>query len=97
VRDEYVPLVVLHDIFNIQPRCADAADAIVVLLESASGVFALQVDALAGQSQIVIKSLESNYRRVPGFFGATILGNGRVAMILDIDALLRMGRSEKVA
>ena len=97
VRDEYVPLVVLHEIFNIEPRCANVADAIVVLLESAQGVFALQVDALAGQSQIVIKSLESNYRRVPGFFGATILGNGHVAMILDIDALLRMGRRDKVA
>jgi two-component system chemotaxis sensor kinase CheA len=97
VRDEYVPLVVLYEIFNIRPRFTRAADAIVVLLESVNGVFALQVDALAGQSQIVIKSLESNYRRVPGFFGATILGSGHVAMILDIDTLLRMGRHEKVA
>jgi two-component system chemotaxis sensor kinase CheA len=97
VRGEYLPVVALHELFALEPRHSNIADAIVVLLEGADGLFALQVDALAGQSQVVIKSLENNYRRVPGFFGATILGNGRVAMILDVDALLRISRRDKVA
>ncbi len=90
VRGEFIPLVALHELFNISSNCRDANESIVVLLEAATGTFALQVDALAGQSQVVIKSLENNYRRVDGFSGATILGSGRVAMILDIDGLLRM-------
>jgi len=90
VRGEYIPLVALHELFNMPSHCRDVYESIVVLLEAATGTFALQVDALAGQSQVVIKSLETNYRRVAGFSGATILGNGRVAMILDVDALLRM-------
>lgn len=90
VRGEYIPLVALHELFNLPSFNRDPSESIVVLLEAATGTFALQVDALAGQSQVVIKSLETNYRRVAGFTGATILGNGRVAMILDIDGLLRM-------
>ncbi|MFT3931718.1 MAG: chemotaxis protein CheA [Spongiibacteraceae bacterium] len=92
VRGEYIPLVALHEIFNIPSACKSVRDSIVVLLEAATGTFALQVDALAGQSQVVIKSLETNYRRVAGFSGATILGSGRVAMILDVDGLLRMSQ-----
>lgn len=95
VRGEYIPLIALHEILNIPSCHRDAHESIVVLLEAAREKFALQVDALAGQSQVVIKSLETNYRRVAGFSGATILGNGRVAMILDIDALLRMSRHEQ--
>lgn len=90
VRGEYIPLVALHELFNMPSHCRGVSDSIVVLLEAATGTFALQVDALAGQSQVVIKSLENNYRRVAGFSGATILGSGRVAMILDVDGLLRM-------
>ena len=52
---------------------------------------ALAVDRLLGQQQVVIKSLEANYRRVPGIAGATVLGNGRVALILDANALMRIG------
>ena len=90
VRGEYIPLVALHELFNMPSRCDDVYTSIVVLLEASTSTFALQVDALAGQSQVVIKSLEANYRRVEGFSGATILGSGRVAMILDIDGLLHM-------
>ena len=97
VRGEYFPLVVLHEQINMPSRCGDVYESIVVLLEAATGTFALQVDALAGQSQVVIKSLETNYRRVPGFSGATILGNGRVAMILDVDSILRMSQQARVA
>lgn len=97
VRGEFIPLVALHELFNMPSNCGDICNAIVVLLEASTGIFALQVDALAGQSQVVIKSLESNYRRVAGFSGATILGSGRVAMILDVDGLLRMSRQEYAA
>lgn len=97
VRDEYLPLVRLSDIFNLTESHLPASEAIVVLLEAATARYALQVDALVGQSQVVIKSLESNYRRVPGFSGATILGNGRVAMILDIDTLWRMSQEMQPA
>lgn len=92
VRGEYIPLIALHELFNTPSHCRDVGESIVVLLEAATGTFALQVDALAGQSQVVIKSLENNYRRVAGFTGATILGSGRVAMILDVDGLLRMSQ-----
>lgn len=97
VRGEYIPLIALHDLFNLPTRCSDPSHAIVVLLEAVTGTFALQVDALAGQSQVVIKSLETNYRRIASFSGATILGNGRVAMILDIDGLQRMSQQGKSA
>lgn len=97
VRGEYLPLVALHELFGLRSHCSDSSDAIVVLLEAAGGTFALQVDGLAGQSQVVIKSLESNYRRVDGFSGATILGSGRVAMILDVDSIQRMSLQAKAA
>jgi two-component system chemotaxis sensor kinase CheA len=97
VHGEYLPLAALHELFGLKSRCESASEAIIVLLEAASGTFALEVDGLAGQSQVVIKSLESNYRRVDGFSGATILGSGRVAMIIDVDSVLRMSQQARVA
>jgi two-component system chemotaxis sensor kinase CheA len=98
VRDEYIPISHLGTLLgesvpaHNDAQKGDAHRNIVVLLESEGKKFALQVDELVGESQVVIKSLESNYRRVPGFSGATILGNGHVAMILDVDALRRMSQ-----
>jgi len=83
VRGEYLPVVALHEIFNIRPQIGEVHEGIVVILESEGRKTALFVDALVGQHQVVIKSLESNYRRVPGVSGATIMGDGRVALILD--------------
>lgn len=94
VRGEYLVLVSLQELFNLPVSNADAG-RIVILLESAGRHFALQVDELVGQSQVVIKSLETNYRRVPGCAGATILGDGRVAMILDVEALLQMSQQAR--
>jgi two-component system chemotaxis sensor kinase CheA len=96
VRGEYIPLSNLGTLLGESDRIADAEQCnIVVLLESEGRKFALQVDELVGESQVVIKSLENNYKRVPGFSGATILGNGRVAMILDVDALRRMSQHSR--
>jgi two-component system chemotaxis sensor kinase CheA len=87
VRGEYLPLVALHEEFNIAPRAAGLLDGIVVIIESEGRKTALFVDELLGQYQVVIKSLESNFRKVHGISGATIMGDGKVALILDVMAL----------
>jgi two-component system chemotaxis sensor kinase CheA len=93
VRDEYLPVIVLHEIFRV-PGAVTSLDAgIMVVLESDGVKAALFVDAMVGQQQVVIKSLESNYRKVPGISGATIMGDGHVALILDVSALIGMARS----
>lgn len=92
VRGEYLPLIALHRIFNIKPRVTDPAQGILVLLESDGKKVALFVDDLVGQHQVVIKSLETNYRKVQGVSGATIMGDGRVAMIMDVAALVKLAQ-----
>jgi two-component system chemotaxis sensor kinase CheA len=89
VRGEYLPVLKSHEIFNIQPGPADMGQGIMVILESDGVKRALFVDELVGQHQVVIKSLESNYRRIRGVSGATIMGDGRVALIIDAGALVR--------
>ena len=66
---------------------------IVLILEAEGNTFALQVDDLIGQQQVVIKSLEQNFRRVEGITGATIMGDGHVALILDVSAIAGMAKS----
>lgn len=92
VRGEYLPLVALHEIFNIEPHTTDPCAGILVILEVDGGKAALFVDELLGQHQVVIKSLETNYRRVRGVSGATIMGDGRVALILDVASLIQLSR-----
>lgn len=92
VRGEYLPLIALHKIFNIQPKITNPAEGILVLLEADGKKVALFVDELVGQHQVVIKSLETNYRKVPGVSGATIMGDGRVAMIIDVGALVKLAQ-----
>lgn len=89
VRGEYLPLVPLHKVFNIEPRYSEPSDGIVVILESDGSKAALFIDEMLGQQQVVVKNLESNYRKVPGISGATILGDGGVALILDVAAVIR--------
>jgi two-component system chemotaxis sensor kinase CheA len=86
VRGEYLPVVPLHEVFSL-PRKSDAESNIVVIVEADGKKIALLVDDLIGQHQVVIKSLESNFRRLPGISGATIMGNGQVALILDVAAI----------
>lgn len=92
VRDEYLPLVALYQIFEIEPKFKKPSDGIVVIVEVDGKKAALFVDDLVGQQQVVVKNIESNYKKIPGISGATILGDGGVALILDVAALLRSAR-----
>jgi two-component system chemotaxis sensor kinase CheA len=92
VRDEYLPVVPLHEIFRVPGAVTAFADGIMIILEADGVKAALFVDAMVGQHQVVIKSLESNYRKVSGVSGATIMGDGRVALILDVSTLVGMAR-----
>lgn len=92
VRGEYLPLIPLYQMFDISPRITDPSEGIVVILETEGKKTALFVDELVGQQQVVVKNLEANYRKVAGISGATILGDGGVALILDVAALVRSSR-----
>jgi two-component system chemotaxis sensor kinase CheA len=96
VRDDYLPLLNLAEQYGLsacrRTESADAPTAIAVVVESDGRRLALEVDELLGQQQVVVKNLESNYRRVPGVSGATILGDGRVALIVDAGSLAMAAR-----
>ncbi|MGQ3058319.1 MAG: chemotaxis protein CheA, partial [Nevskia sp.] len=89
VRNEYLPMVALWRLFGLNSEVREAHKGILVLLESEGRKVALLVDELVGQQQVVIKNLEANYRRVPCISGATIMGDGHVALILDVGELVR--------
>lgn len=91
VRGEYLPLIPLYEVFGIEARFTKPTDGIVVVLESEGKKAALFVDNLVGQQQVVVKNIESNYRRIPGISGATILGDGNVSLILNVPSLLKIG------
>ncbi|WP_205297303.1 chemotaxis protein CheA [Candidatus Pantoea multigeneris] len=97
VRGEYLPLVELWNVFDVQGAKTNATQGIVVILQSAGKRYALLVDQLIGQHQVVVKNLESNYRKVPGISAATILGDGSVALIVDVSALQSLNREKRVA
>ncbi len=88
VRGEYLPLVKVHEVFNTKPKAVGLENGIAVIVEAEGKKTALFVDELLGQHQVVIKSLESNFRKIQGISGATIMGDGRVALILDVAALI---------
>ncbi len=90
IRGEYLPFIPLSEVFGLA-GVEDITKGILVVVEGEEGKAALFVDELLGQHQVVIKSLEANYRKVAGMSGATIMGDGRVAMILDVAAVIRLG------
>ncbi|PKO31524.1 MAG: chemotaxis protein CheA [Betaproteobacteria bacterium HGW-Betaproteobacteria-9] len=92
VRDEYMPVIELERVFHVPRFEHNPASPIMVVVESDGARVALMVDELLGQQQVVIKNLESNYRKVPNISGATILGDGKVALILDTSGLVRRSR-----
>ncbi|WP_406611832.1 chemotaxis protein CheA [Alcaligenes aquatilis] len=92
VRGEYLPLISLRDIFSVEEAEKDVTRAIAVILQAEDMRFALLVDHLIGQHQVVVKNLEANYRKIPGISAATILGDGSVALIVDVFALQRLAR-----
>lgn len=87
VRDQYWPILPLYKAMQLEPQFFDVHQGIAVLIETNKHRFALFVDALVGQQQVVIKSLEQHYKRVQGVAGATIMGDGSVALILDVESL----------
>jgi len=89
VRGEYLPVLPLFEIFNTPSRHLQLEDGILVVIISEDRKAALFVDDLVGQQQIVVKNIESNYRKVPYISGATIMGDGRVSLIIDVGDLLR--------
>jgi two-component system chemotaxis sensor kinase CheA len=92
VRGEYMPVIELEQVFDVPREDVERPPAIMVVVEAEGGRSALLVDELLGQQQVVVKNLEANYRKVPDVSGATIMGDGRVALILDIGALVRRSR-----
>jgi len=97
VRGEYLPLVALHEVFGLTPLSDKPEQGILIIVDTECGRAALFVDELLGQRQVVIKSLESNYRKVPGISAATIMGDGSVSMILDVSEVVRLAKSPPLA
>ncbi len=93
VRGEYLPIIALHRLFNHHTDITDPTQGVLVLIEADGKKSALFVDRLVGQQQVVIKSLETNFKKVPGVSGATIMGDGSVALILDVPAIIQMGQT----
>lgn len=90
LREDYIPIVRLYDIFGIEPKTRELEEALLVVVEHEGQKIGLMVDELLGQQQVVIKSLETNYKRIEGLSGATILGDGTVALILDVGGLISL-------
>ncbi|MGF6752754.1 chemotaxis protein CheA [Paraburkholderia sp. GAS42] len=93
VRGEYLPLVALHEIFSVDEAKVDPTQGIVTIMQTEGRRFAMLIDELVGQQQVVVKNLETNYRKVHGISAATILGDGSVALIVDVAALNRENRA----
>ncbi|HVK92564.1 MAG TPA: chemotaxis protein CheA [Mycoplana sp.] len=97
IRNSFCPLVDVGRILNFRATQANPVEGVALLVESeGGGQRALMVDAIQGQRQVVIKSLEANYTHVPGIAAATILGDGRVALILDVDAVVAASRGHSL-
>ncbi len=93
LRDEYIPIIKLHEVFgNAQHDEINLSEGLLVIVEADGEHVGLFVDDLLGQQQVVIKSLESNYKKIEGFSGATILGDGSVALILDMPGILSLNK-----
>jgi len=87
-----MPVIDLEGVFEVPREQAADGNGIMVIVEAEGGRVAVLVDELLGQQQVVVKNLESNYRKVANVSGATIMGDGRVALILDVGALVRLSR-----
>jgi len=94
VRGEYLPLVALHRVFDVEGARTEPTQGIVTIMQTEGRRFAMLIDELVGQQQVVVKNLETNYRKVHGISAATILGDGRVALIVDVAALNRESRAQ---
>lgn len=95
VRGQLLPIVRLYERFGLTARVTDPTQSLLVIVEQEGRRIALLVDELLGQHQAVIKSLETNYHKIPGVSGATIMGDGRVAMILDVQETIRLTAAQQ--
>jgi two-component system chemotaxis sensor kinase CheA len=95
VRQEPLPLLRLHQLFDVATEVLEPSRGLVAVVEHDSHRYALMVDELLGQQQVVIKNLQANFRRVEGAMGATILGDGQVTLILDIAGLVELSRRKE--
>ena len=95
LRDEYIPILRLYDIFNHNNAIESLDKTLLVVVETDNQKVGLLVDDLLSQQQVVIKSLEANYQKVDGISGATILGDGRVSLIVDISGLIKLSGLKK--
>jgi two-component system chemotaxis sensor kinase CheA len=96
VRGQIRPLLRLHDYFGVPPETTDPTKAIVVVVESEGQRRCLLVDRLLGKQEVVIKGLGETFQTARGLTGATILGDGRVGLILDVNSLVNLGRTKVV-
>ena len=92
VRGAFYPIVRLYEVFDLQPEHKNPAEAILLILETEGERVVVMVDEIVGQQQVVIKSIEENFRKVDGVAGATILGDGTVGLILDVRGLVKLAR-----
>jgi two-component system chemotaxis sensor kinase CheA len=88
LRDEYIPIIRLHELFDVEPEKRELLDGLLMIVEADGKRAGLFVDELLSQQQVVIKSLETNFRQITALAGATMLGDGRVALILDIPGII---------
>ncbi len=96
IRDEYLPLIRLHKVFEIDTQVENIEDGIVVVVEAGYRKCAIFVDELLDQQQVVIKSLDSAFSKHAGIAGGTILGDGKIALIIDIQGLVNMSLQGKI-
>jgi len=95
LRDDYLPIVRLYELFGVEPEYTELLDGLLMIVEADGKRIGLFVDELMSQQQVVIKSLETNFRPVTGLAGATMLGDGRVALILDIPGVIARFQSQE--
>jgi two-component system chemotaxis sensor kinase CheA len=88
-RDEYIPLVRLNKVYGIVSDLKEITDGLLIVIDTGQQLLGLLADEILSQQQVVIKSLEANFRQVSGLTGATVLGDGTVAMIIDVSGLMQ--------
>ncbi len=93
IRDRVLPVVRLHQRFNVKPDSEDPLESLLIIAESQETEFCLMVDKLIGKQEVVIKSLGESLRNISGVAGGAILGDGRVALILEMNALFNSART----
>lgn len=96
VRGEYLPIIPLYVLFNHDTEIMHPTEGVLIIIEAEGKKAALFVDALVGQQQVVIKSLETNFKKIQGVSGATIMGDGSVALILDVPTVIKLGQSNQI-